>query len=79
MNSGEARTLDLPLGFLEKGKRYAAHVYSDDPAVKTRTHVRIGRFLVTASRTLKATVTEKGGMAVRIVPAKAGEAFPAYR
>ncbi len=79
MNSGEARTLDLPLGFLEKGKRYAAHVYSDDPAVKTRTHVRVGRFLVTAATTIKAAVTEKGGMAVRILPAKSGEAYPAYK
>jgi alpha-glucosidase len=79
MNSGEARTLDLPLGFLEKGKRYAAHVYSDDPSVATRTKVKIERFTVTAETTLKAAVTEKGGQAIRIAPAGAGEVLPAYR
>jgi alpha-glucosidase len=79
LNSGEARTLDLPLGFLEKGKRYAAHVYSDDPSVATRTKVKIGRFTVTAETTLKAAVTEKGGQAIRIAPATTGEAYPAYR
>jgi alpha-glucosidase len=79
MNSGEARTLDLPLAFLEKGKRYAAHVYSDDPSTATRTKVKVERFAVTAETTLKAAVSEKGGQAIRIAPAGAGEALPAYK
>jgi alpha-glucosidase len=79
MNSKEARTLDLPLGFLEKGKRYAAHVYSDDPTAATRTKVKVERFAVTPETTLKAAVTEKGGQAIRIAPAGVGEMYPAYK
>ena len=69
MNSGKARTLNIPLGFLPKGTKYVAHVYSDDPTVKTRTHVRIRRFLVGSDTVLKAEMTAKGGQAVRITPA----------
>jgi len=79
MNSGEARTLDLPLAFLEMGKRYAAHVYSDDPSAATRTKVKVERFAVSAETTLKAAVTEKGGQAIRIAPAGAGETYPPYK
>ncbi len=78
MNAGQPRTLRVPLGFLAKGKRYAAHVYSDDKTVRTRTHVRIERFLVSAETVLKATMTAQGGQAVRIVPATDQDRFPPY-
>lgn len=68
MNHGEARTLDLPLSFLAKDKKYVAHIYSDDPTVATRTHVRIDRRPVDAATVLKATLSAQGGQAVRIVP-----------
>ena len=69
MNSGQSRTLDVPLEFLEAGKKYTAHVYRDDPALKTRTHVRIDRRPVDAQTVLQATMSAQGGQAVRIVPA----------
>jgi len=68
MNSGKARTLDVPLDFLDPGKEYVAHIYSDDPSIETRTHVRIDRFTVDSATTLKMTASKQGGQAVRIVP-----------
>jgi len=70
MNHGQARTLDLPLAFLAKDKKYLAHIYSDDPAVPTRTHVRIDRQPVDATTVLKAELSAQGGQAIRIVPAE---------
>lgn len=68
MNSGEARTLEMPLKFLERGKKYTAHIYSDDPSVPTRTHVKVSRQPVDASTTLKLTMSAQGGQAIRIAP-----------
>jgi len=71
MNSDQPRTFDVPLGFLDAGTKYAAHVYSDDPTVPTRTHVRIERFTVDNGTVLKMSVSAKGGQAARIVPEQA--------
>ncbi len=71
MNSSEARTLEIPLTFLAKGKQYTAHIYSDDPAVPTRTHVKIERLVVNSDTILKAKMTVKGGQAIRITVARA--------
>lgn len=68
MNSGKPRTLDVSLDFLGAGKKYVAHIYSDDPAVETRTQVRIDRFTVDRDTNLKMTASKQGGQAVRIVP-----------
>jgi alpha-glucosidase len=68
MNSGQARTFDVPLDFLDPGKKYITHLYGDDPTVATRTHVRIDRFTVDHDTILKMVASERGGQAVRIVP-----------
>ena len=68
MNSGEARSLKVPLKFLEPGKKYTAYIYYDDPAVKTRTHVGIKKQSVTSGTVLDFTMGKQGGMAVRVVP-----------
>ena len=65
MNANTARTLEVPLDFLQK---YLAHIYSDDPKIETRTHVRIERMTVNSETILKAAMDSQGGMAVRIVP-----------
>lgn len=78
MNSGQARTFDVPLGFLDPEKKYAAHVYSDDPSVATRTRVRIDRFTLDRDTVLKMTASEEGGQAVRIVPATAADHHQPY-
>ena len=79
MNSGEERRSDMPLAFLEKGKKYVAHIYSDDPAVQTRTHVRIDRFMVDAEKVLKMSASAQGGQALHIVPATDKDNFPVYQ
>lgn len=66
MSSGPARSLAIPLGFLDQDKQYVAHVYSDDDSVPTRTHVRIDRFPVRADTTLTAKIGANGGQAIRI-------------
>ena len=68
MNSGEARTLEVPLAFLTPGKAYQAHVYRDDETVATRTHVGIERVAVTADTVLQVKLSAQGGQALRIVP-----------
>jgi len=70
MNSGEARTLEIPLSFLDSDKKYQAHIYSDDPTIATRTRVRIDRRGVDAATVLKAALSAQGGQAIRIVPAE---------
>lgn len=69
MNAGEQRTLKVPLDFLEPGKKYTAHIYSDDPSVDTITQVRIDRKPVDSSMTLDVELRPNGGQAMRIVPA----------
>jgi alpha-glucosidase len=67
MNSDEKRELDVPLSFLEAGTKYDAHFYLDDPAVKTRTQIRIERRVLDSSQTLKMVLPPRGGQAVRLV------------
>ena len=69
LNSGEARTLPTKLDFLEAGRRYVAHIYSDDASIPTKTHVRIDRQLVDRATVLKLSAGSPGGQAVRFVPA----------
>jgi alpha-glucosidase len=68
MNSDEPRSLDVPLQFLDADKKYTAHVYSDDPAVSTRTHVKIERLAVDRGTVLKVVMPARGGQAIRLVP-----------
>jgi len=67
-NEEKSRSFDVPLGFLDKGKKYTARIYSDDPAVQTRTHVRIERSTVDSDTVLKIAVEAKCGQAVHLLP-----------
>jgi len=64
----EAREVDLSLNFLEKGRKYDATIYSDNPTIKTRTHVQIRKMTVTSETILKFNLNASGGQAIRIVP-----------
>jgi alpha-glucosidase len=66
MNGSEQRVLKLPLDFLGEGRSFRAHVYSDDPAVETRTHVRIDRIDVDADTVLDIDLAPRCGQAIRI-------------
>ena len=69
MNSDEPRSLDVPLQFLDTDKKYVAHIYSDDPTVLTRTHVRIEQRIIDRSATLKMALPARGGQTIRLIPA----------
>ena len=51
MNANSTRTFNVPLGFLTSGQKYVENVYSQDPSVPTRTHVRIYRSVVDSTST----------------------------
>ena len=70
LTNTDARTLDVPLAFLDAGRKYAAHLYEDaEPDGKSRTNVRISRCLVDAATVIRAALRPSGGQAIRLVPA----------
>ncbi|MFH1718907.1 MAG: glycoside hydrolase family 97 N-terminal domain-containing protein [Planctomycetota bacterium] len=81
MNADDTHTFEIPLGFLDNGRQYVAHIYTDDSAIPTRTHVKISRYIVDSSSILKAELPARGGQAIRIVPAtpKDAKTYPKYQ
>jgi len=71
MNGDDRHSFDILLHFLDRDRRYIAHIYTDDPAVSTRTHVKISRYIVNSSSIINAELPARGGQAIRIVPATA--------
>ena len=68
-----ARTLDIPLDFLNDGQTYVAHVFEDTPTsdYEDDPHAyRIRRGLVTAGDTIEADLAQSGGQAVILEPAE---------
>jgi alpha-glucosidase len=57
-----ARIIDLPLSFLDRGKRYSAHIFSDD------THLTMKRDTALVDNNSKITLSllDRGGFACRI-------------
>ncbi|HEY8920351.1 MAG TPA: glycoside hydrolase family 97 catalytic domain-containing protein [Chitinophaga sp.] len=70
MTGNDARTLKLPLSFLDKGKRYIAKIYSDDPAAATATKVKVETRTVGASTILNVSLLPSGGQAIWLTPEK---------
>lgn len=64
----EARELKLRLSFLDQGTKYEATIYSDDPKMKTRTHVGIQKKMVNAQSELNVMLPSSGGQAILIKP-----------
>src|SRR6266511_3219460 len=68
----EARTFDIPLSFLAKGRPYVAEIYADGPGANWLTNplpVTISRRAVTAASRLRLVLAPGGGQAIRIRPA----------
>ena len=66
-----ARTLTLPLDFLEPGKRYRAMIYEDGPGADYRDNpmsLAIRQVEVTAADTLTLRLARSGGAAIRLIP-----------
>ncbi len=63
-----ARTLDIPLDFLERGKRYEAQIYRDAPGANYLTNPQalvIEKRRVTSKDRIEAALAPGGGLAVR--------------
>ena len=56
------------MSFLDPDTRYTASVYSDDPSVDTRTHVRIDRLTIDRDFVFTANLASNNGIALHIVP-----------
>ncbi|MRR38956.1 alpha-glucosidase, partial [bacterium] len=75
ITNNDERTLTIPLGFLDRGKSYVASLYTDGgDSVKTRTRVKIDRFLVGSTTAIKADLKPSGGIAIEIRPATGNDA-----
>lgn len=68
ITNNDARTLNLSLSFLEKGRKYVAKIYSDDATVPTATKVRMETRKVDASTVLTVSLLSSGGQAIWITP-----------
>lgn len=69
INGEHERTLDIDFSFLDPDKKFTARIYSDDPEIKTRTHVRVDSLAVTGSSVYKATLKPNNGIAIHLRPA----------
>ena len=68
INDHEARTLSVPLTFLDPARHYEAHVYADDLSLPGRTHVAMTTRPVDARAALEMSLPPAGGEAVWITP-----------
>ena len=65
ITNNDARKMELPLDFLEGGKKYELTLYTDGgEKVKTRTHVAIQTKKVTSKTVLKLDMLPRGGCAM---------------
>ena len=68
INAEQARTLNINFTFLDPAVKYRASIYSDDPEVKTHTHVRIDRVDVDSKTFYPAVLGSNKGIAMQIKP-----------
>ncbi|HKA57458.1 MAG TPA: glycoside hydrolase family 97 protein [Gemmatimonadales bacterium] len=75
----QARTFNVPLTFLERGRSYTAEIYADGPGANWLTNptpVAISRRTVTRNSSLRINLARGGGQAIRIRPASGAPAAP---
>ena len=69
MNALKRRRLEIPLTFLEPGRKYTATVYEDSsPDGSNRTGVRIRQLQVDSKSVITADMASNGGQAIQIKP-----------
>lgn len=66
INGEKSNSLTIKFDFLEPGKNYKAKIYSDDPTVNTRTHVRIDEILVNSQSEYKVDLAANNGIAMQL-------------
>lgn len=70
INGEKPADIEISFSFLDSGKAYDAKIYSDDPSVETRTHVRIDSKNFTGDENYKVHLDPNNGFAMHLVPAK---------
>lgn len=70
INGETARKLDIRLEFLSPGVKYSVKIYSDDPAIETRTRVRVDSTEVNNKTVLPVSLAANNGFAMHIRPLK---------
>lgn len=70
INGDQTRTLDLNFSFLDPDKGYSIKIYSDDPSVNTRTHVRIDSTIINSKTVYPAKLASNNGIAMHLKPKK---------
>ena len=70
ITNNDASIQKVDLSFLEDGKTYVAHLYTDGgEETGTRTQVKCSKLLLTGKQALMFALKPSGGAAVRLVPA----------
>ena len=73
VNALQRRTLDIPLSFLEPGKKYTAEIYNEgvpgSRAAEDLIKINIEKKTVDSTTVIKADMSDIGGHAMRLVPA----------
>ena len=70
ITNNDASTQKVDLSFLEDGKTYVAHLYTDGgEETGTRTQVKCSKLLLTGKQALMFALKPSGGAAVRLAPA----------
>jgi len=64
----DARKLPVSFDFLPEGKKFKAHLYSDDPKMQTRTQVSIEAKIVTSKSVIQPELLPSGGLAIWLEP-----------
>jgi alpha-glucosidase len=70
INAEQERTLNINFSFLEPAVKYRVSIYSDDPTVDTRTHVKIEKIDVERNSVYSAKLGSNNGIAMHIIPVK---------
>jgi alpha-glucosidase len=64
ITNNEGRKLPISFDFLPEGKKYKAHLYSDDQEMQTQTQVKIETQTVSSNTVLQPDLLPSGGMAI---------------
>ncbi|MCL3780116.1 alpha-glucosidase [Prolixibacteraceae bacterium JC049] len=66
INGEENSEVEIDFSFLKEGASYNAKIYTDDPSVKTRTHVRIAQMQLDAKQKITMKLKPNNGFAMHI-------------
>ncbi|GAA0552967.1 glycoside hydrolase family 97 protein [Chitinophaga japonensis] len=78
ITNNSARTLQLSFDFLPPGQSFLAKIYTDDPAVPTKTKVKVTEQRVNASTVMPIVLPASGGHAMWLKPDQVFKTWQVY-